>query len=133
MVSIAEQAAGYNEIADKYNRYSITEEEKNLTDRLEILNLIDEAVRSDAEVTAINISEGTVALDIAQVASLKKTEAICQRLEESSLVEYVSVPSATKVKINDQDMVQTHIDIKLRLEGQKEAEEQQYEETTVEP
>ena len=54
------QLEDYEEVRERYSRYSATEEERALIDRIEVLKLLDEAVGDASQLDSVTIS-GTAA------------------------------------------------------------------------
>ena len=52
----AEKLSDYNEVLHQYHLYAATEEERATTDRLEILDLLDEHIRTAADVSYVSIA-----------------------------------------------------------------------------
>ena len=84
----------YHEVWERYSRYSATEEEQALIDRMEVLALLDEAVGSTASMDAVSISGDTVRLQFSGV-TLAQTAQIVNALEASPLVAYTMVNTAS--------------------------------------
>ena len=51
------QLSDYNEVRERYSLYSATEEEQALIDRMEVLDLLDGALGTQARLDAVAISE----------------------------------------------------------------------------
>lgn len=111
----------YNEVWERYSRYSATEEERSLLDRMEILALLDEAVGTTADMNVLSISANTVQLQFSGV-TLAQTAQIVHALEASPIVAGTTVNTASTTQSEGADAgapVQTTMLIQL----QKEAEE----------
>ncbi len=96
LMSISQQLTDYNEVQDKYNRYSygyLTDEERALVDRMDILTLLESELMYVANVENITIGSNAVAARISGV-TLEEVSKIAQRLEASELVTAVSVSTA---------------------------------------
>ena len=113
----------YNEVLERYNRYSATEEEEALIDRLEILTLLDGTVGSTATMDSIIISGGTVQLQFSGV-TLAEVARIVNRLEESPIVASTMVNTAYTteegVPADDSALVQADMLIQLQKEVPEE-------------
>lgn len=112
------QLADYNEVKEEYNRYSATEEEAALVDRMEVLALLDTALGSMARLDSVSIAG-----DIAQVqfsgATLAQTTQIVNTLESSPIVAGTIVSTAaTSESVGAQ--VRTTIQIQLAKEAEEE-------------
>ena len=81
----------YSEVWERYSRYSATEEERDLIDRMEVLALLDQAV--GASLNAVSISGETVQLQFSGV-TLAQTAQIVSALEASPIVAYTMVNTA---------------------------------------
>lgn len=93
--SLLTQLADYSEVLERYSRYSSTEEERALVDRMEVLALLDEAVGSTAVLDGISISESAVQLQFSSV-TLAQTAEIVKALEASPLVASTMVNTAVR-------------------------------------
>ena len=83
----------YSEVWERYSRYSATEEERDLIDRMEVLALLDEAVGTTAVMDAVSIGGSTVQLQFSGV-TLAQTARIVSALEASPIVAYTMVNTA---------------------------------------
>lgn len=113
----------YEEVKERYNRYSATEEEDALIDRMEVLALLDEAVGTAAAINTISINGDTVQLQFSGV-TLAQTAQIVRELEASPIVKstMVNTASTTQEEIipdYNSGLVRTNVLIYL----QKEVEE----------
>lgn len=88
------ELADYNEVWERYSRYSATEEERALIDRMEVLALLDEAVGSTASMDAVSIGGNTVQLQFSGV-TLAQTARIVKALEASPIVGSTMVNTAS--------------------------------------
>lgn len=114
----------YDEVQERYNRYSATEEERALIDRMEILNLLDEAVSATADLDSIAISGDTVQIRFS-CATLAQTAEIVRRLEASPIVAGITVSTASTIGDNVQSdgggaWIQANALIRLQKEVEKE-------------
>lgn len=109
------QMADYNEVKERYDRYSATDEERALIDRIAVLDLLDTVVSGSARLDSVSISG-----DMAQVqisgATLAQTAQIVHRLESSPIVAGTVVNTASTTE-NAGDLVQTSIMIQLQKEA----------------
>lgn len=115
---VMSQLQDYDEVQEKYFRYSATEEEKALTDRMEILELIDSAVGSTAQIDSISISKERVQLQFYGV-SLAQAAQIVKVLEASPLVDSTTVNTAS-AKQNSETLVMTDVVIWLKKGGSEQ-------------
>ena len=109
----------YNEVRERYQRYSATDEERALIDRMEVLALLDEAVGSKAQMESIAISGDTVQILFSGV-TLAQTAQIVQALEASPIVASTTVNTASTTDENaprdDSAPVQANALIRLQKE-----------------
>ena len=117
----------YAEVKERYNRYSATDEERDLVDRMEVLALLDEAVGTTAEMRSVSISGSVVQLQFSGV-TLAQTARIVKKLEASPIVAYTRVSTATStqedgVPADDSAPVQANVQIQLQKEVEEEGTE----------
>lgn len=115
----------YDEVLQRYRLYSKTEDELNQTDRIEILDLLDEAVRPEAQIDSVSVSNGFVTVKFSGV-TLRETAQIVKKLEESEIVARTSVDTASTT---DSSGSQVTASILITLLKENEQDET----TTVEP
>lgn len=109
-----EELKDYDQILLEYERFAATPEEM-VTDRMELLALIDKAVRSTAKVDNVSISEEQMLLQFSGV-TLKETAKIVQALEKSPLVASTTVNTAATTE--NKSRVQATILIQLVGQGE---------------
>lgn len=109
------ELADYNEIRREYSRYSATEEEQTLIDRMEILALLDSAVSATADMDAVAINGNTVQIQFSAV-SLAQTARIVERLDASPIVMGTTVTTAATTE-STSELVQASILIYLQKEA----------------
>ena len=129
------QLADYDEVQENYVRYSATDEERALVDRMEVLAMLESAA-GDAEQNVISISGDQVQVQFSNV-TLAQTAEIVSRLEASPLVAGTVVNTASTAG-NAQggtnwwgeqyagegwDLVQANITIQLRAKEAGTVEE----------
>ena len=110
----------YSEVWERYSRYSATEEERDLIDRMEVLALLDEAVGTTAVMDAVSIGGSTVQLQFSGV-TLAQTAQIVSALEASPIVAYTMVNTAATTQsegapADDSAPVQASVLIQLQKE-----------------
>mgnify|MGYP006865371664 CR=1 FL=1 len=115
------QLTDYNEVKEKYDRYSATEEEQALIDRMEVLALLDENVGSKAAISTISINGSTVQLQFSGV-TLAETARIVSSLEASPIVAYTIVSTASTTQeggapAEDSAPVRANVQIQLQKEA----------------
>lgn len=110
-----EQLKGYPEIQLTYTLYSKTEEEMAQVERMDILDLIDETIRTVGQVESISIAEEQVMVQVSGV-TLSQTAEMVQELEKSSIVVGTTVNTAFTTEDN-KDEVNANILIELQTEG----------------
>ena len=99
----------YSQVQERYLRYSLTDEEKALVDRMEILNLLDEAVGATADMETISIGGDTVQLQFYDV-TLSETSRIVRALEDSPLVAEITVNTAlTRDETSPEEIGRAHV------------------------
>lgn len=112
------QLMDYNEVWERYCRYSATEEERTLVDRMEILILLDGAVAPTASMNFISIGGDTVQLQFSGV-TLAETAQIVRTLESSPIVASTRVNTASTTE-GAGALVQASVLIQLQKEGSGE-------------
>ena len=89
--------AEYDELADKYGRYSygwMSEDEVSIVDRLDVIALIEKIVMSNATVENYSVNNNVVSINISGI-NLNEASSIVNALEADPLVQSVSVNSAS--------------------------------------
>ena len=109
------ELSDYTEVRERYQRYSATDEERELIDRIEVLALLDEAVSATAAMDAIAISGSTVQIQFSGV-TLAQTAQIVHALESSPIVAGTAVNTAATTETSA-DLVQANILIHLQKEA----------------
>lgn len=107
----------YNEVRQDYFRYSATDEERYLVDRMDVLAMLDGAL-AGTDVISISIGGSQVQLELADVTLAESAE-IVRRLEADPLVASTTVNTATS-STGDRE-AKTSIFVQLQTE---EAEEE---------
>ncbi len=108
------ELADYAAVQERYSRYSATEEEQALIDRMEVLALLDGAVGSVAEMNAVSISGDTVQVQFSGV-TLAQTAQIVRNLESSPIVAGTVVNTASTTEADG-----AHVQAGIRIQLQKE-------------
>ena len=93
---LRELSASYDDVRDEYNRLGnghLTVEEKSEMDRMEILDVIDRKIQSQAKIVSIDIQQNT-AIVVMDGSSLQKVSMIAENVEKDNRVSYVSVSTA---------------------------------------
>lgn len=111
------QLADYNEVQERYFRYSATDEERALVDRMEILAMLDNTL-GFAQIDSISISGSQLQIQISDV-TLAQTATIVNNLEASRMVSKVTVNTAATTG-NNSDLTQSNIVIQLQKEEDEE-------------
>ncbi len=88
------ELADYDEVRERYSRYSATEEERALIDRMDVLALLDNAVVTTAKLETVSISEATAQIQFSGV-TLAQTAQIVNALEASPIVAGTVVNTAS--------------------------------------
>lgn len=115
---LTQELADYGQVWERYSRYSATDEERALIDRMEVLALLDEAVGATATIDALSISGSTVQIQFSGV-TLAQTAQIVKALEASPIVAYTMVNTAVTTQTEDADAsapVQASVLIQLQKE-----------------
>ncbi len=106
----------YNEVRQRYSRYSATEEEQALIDRMEVLALLDSAVGATAAMDSADISGDTAQIRFSGV-TLAQTARIINALEASPIVAGTIVNTAATTETDAADgLVQANVLIRLQKE-----------------
>lgn len=111
------QLADYNEVQERYFRYSATDEERALVDRMEILAMLDNTL-GFAQIDSISISGSQLQIQISDV-TLAQTATIVNNLEASQMVSKVTVNTAATTG-NNSDLTRSNIVIQLQKEEDEE-------------
>lgn len=101
------QLSEYNAIRTEYIRMAPTKQEQELTDRVELMDLIDQVIRPEATVSQVTISENTVLLTFSGV-TLEKAADLVAALKESPLVGTTSVDTAVSTQ-ETENLVEVHV------------------------
>ena len=112
------QLADYNEVQERYFRYSATDEERARVDRMEVLAMVENAV-GRAQMDSISFNGEQAQIQVSNV-TLAQIAEIVSRLEASPLVGGTQVNTAATSGSDEgnSDLVQAIVVIQL----QKEAE-----------
>lgn len=116
--SVMTELSDYSEVKEQYQRYSATDEERELIDRMEVLALLDEAIGSTGELSSVAVSGKTVQVQFKRV-TLAQTAEIVRRLEESPIVESTMVNTAATT---EEDGYQVSASILIQLQKEVEGE-----------
>ena len=108
----------YSEVWERYSRYSATEEERDLIDRMEVLALLDEAVGTTAVMDAVSIGGSTVQLQFSGV-TLAQTARIVSALEASPIVAFTTVNTAATTQSEVAD-ISAPVQAAMLIQLQKE-------------
>lgn len=107
----------YDEVRERYSQYFsdyLNEDEAVLQDRLEVLNLLEERVMNRADIESISI-RGNVCRMVITELPLYQVSAIVEDLEESPLVQYISVSTASTEKRADDEEAQSQQSVSADL------------------
>lgn len=97
------QLRDYQDVLERYVRAAPTQEELAQVDRLEILDLIDSAVRPEAAISQVTIQGDQVLLSFSGV-TLGEAAELVARLSDSPLVSQVSVDTAASAQENQSEV-----------------------------
>lgn len=112
---ITEQLENYDEVKNRYQKYSATEEEAAQVDRMEILNMLNDSIGANAQMSSLSISGRSVSVQFSGV-TLAQTAEIVRLLEQSPIVERTSVNTASN-KEDEGGLVSAGVLIDLKKEG----------------
>lgn len=116
--TVMDELSDYDEVKEKYQRYSATDEERALIDRMEVLALLDDAMGATGELSSVAVNGDLVQVQFDRV-TLAQTAEIVRRLEESPIVARTTVNTAATTQ-EDGDLVSASILIQLQKEGEGE-------------
>lgn len=111
-VRLEEQSlAAQAQLADyRYTRYAPTQEELSLTDRMAVLDLIDQVIRPAAEISQVTIQDQQALVTFSGV-TLVETAGLVAQLEQSELVAHTTVSTAAS-----EDGRQNIVDVNLFID-----------------
>ena len=115
---VTAELADYSQVRERYSLYSATEEEQALIDRMEVLDLLDGALGTQARLDAVSISGDAVQLQFSGV-TLAQTAQIVRTLEASPIVASTRVNTASTTE-GAGAQVQASVFIQLQKEGSEE-------------
>lgn len=110
--SVMAELADFQEVKERYNIYSATEEEENLVDRMEVLALL-ESVLGDRLMNTVSIGGDAVQLQVSGI-TLAEAASIVRELEASPIVAGTTVSTAATTDGSDQ--IQANVFIQLQKE-----------------
>ena len=116
--SVMVRLTDFNEVQQRYYRYSATDEERAIVDRLEVLDML-ERTAGDAGMYTISISGNRVTTQLSNV-TLAQVAEIVNRLEATPMVSSTVVSTASTTGASggdDGDPVQASITIYLQKEA----------------
>lgn len=116
--AVNQELTDYGEVWERYSRYSATDEERELIDRMEVLALLDQAVGTTASMDALSIGGDTVQLQFSGV-TLAQTAEIVKKLEASPIVASTTVNTAATTQAEGADEkapVQASVLVQLQKE-----------------
>lgn len=108
------EIADFDEVQQRYIRYSATDEELTIVDRIDVLDMLESATRG-ANMSSVSISGDRVQLHLIDV-TLSQTADIVKNLEDSPIVASTVVSTASSTD-NARDTTQTSIVIQLQKEA----------------
>ena len=91
--AVTRQLEEWPAVLEEYTRLAPTERELALTDRLQVLDLIDRVIRPAASVSRVTIQEQQVLVEFSGV-TLVETAGLVAQLEQSPLVARTTVDTA---------------------------------------
>ena len=114
--SVMARLGEYPAVLEEYTRLAPTERERALTDRMDVLDLIDEVIRPAAHISQVTIQDQQVLVEFSGV-TLVETADIVSRLEASPLVARTTVDTAA----SEEDRATVDVDMLIELSGGEEA------------
>ena len=114
--SVMARLGEYPAVLEEYTRLAPTEREQALTDRMDVLDLIDEVIRPAAHISRVTIQDQQVLVEFSGV-TLVETADIVSRLEASPLVARTTVDTAA----SEEDRATVDVDMLIELSGGEEA------------
>lgn len=111
--AVMAELADYDEVRREYSRYAATEAERELVDRMAVLNLLQSTIQGRAVLSSVAISGRTALVDLADV-TLTDTALIVKNLEASALVAGITVDTAARAESSER--VSASIMIELQRE-----------------
>lgn len=112
LVAVNARLAGYDELYQKYSRYSfglMNKNEAGMVDRGQILELVETIIASTASVNNLSISSNELSMNLSGI-TLEQASAIVNQLEANPIVNYTNIGSATA-----SDGVQASITLSIGL------------------
>ena len=117
--NVQEQLSDYKKVRETYERYSATEEEESHIDCIEILDLLDKAVWTDADISSISIKGKNAVIKFSGV-NLAQTSAIVSLPEKNPSVVKITVDTASSTVSGGED-----ISASMLLELTKKTDEEE--------
>ena len=114
--SVMARLGEYPAVLEEYTRLAPTERERALTDRMDVLDLIDGVIRPAAHISQVTIQDQQVLVEFSGV-TLVETADIVSRLEASPLVARTTVDTAA----SEEDRATVDVDMLIELSGGEEA------------
>lgn len=112
------ELADYGQVREQYSLYSATEEEQTLIDRMEVLDLLDGALGTQAKLNTVSVSGDAVQLQFSGV-TLAQTAQIVNALEASPIVASTMVNTASTTQAETSG-AQANVFIQLQKEAAEE-------------
>lgn len=113
--AVMEELSDYNEVRERYNLYSATEEEDTLVDRMEVLALVESVTGGVDKINTVSVSGGAAQLQISGI-TLADAARIVRELEASPIVAGTTVNTAATTE-DSGDQIQASVFIQLQKEG----------------
>lgn len=89
--------ADYNEVQEQYNRYTYTDFDRTIADRLDVMAVLEREVFPVCDVGALSISGKAVSLSVTGL-SLEEASALISRLEAEPLVASVFISNSNQTE-----------------------------------
>ena len=114
LINVMAELADYGRVREQYSLYSATEEEQTHIDRMEVLDLLDGALGTQAKLNTVSVSGDAVQLQFSGV-TLAQTAQIVRTLEASPIVASTRVNTASTTE-GSGALVQASVFIQLQKE-----------------
>lgn len=117
--AVLQQLEDYQAVMEEYTRLAPTQRERALADRMDVLDLIDDVIRPEAQITAVTIRDRQVLVEFSGV-TLVETAGLVARLEESDIVERTTVDTAAS-----EEGTSATVDVEMLIDlagGEEESE-----------
>ncbi len=122
---LTDRVKNYNEVQQVYRQYDdsfLSESEKIEIDRLEIIDMIEQCVKDEAQIKEIRISSNQVSI-VLEETRLSYVSEIVARFQEDERTSYVTVSTAGTGNVKDESQI-VSADVMVQLkDGGEESDE----------